>query len=132
MGGGEVGCELAEYLAGQGKEVILVEMLQQILNGTEPRARVLLLRRLRDLNVQVLTQSKLIEVRDKVVTYERAGLKYRIGEVDTVVAALGSTAETTFTVALGDRATVHVIGDCVKPRRILEAIREGFEVAYEL
>ncbi len=27
---------------------------------------------------------------------------------------------------------IDIIGDCVKPRRILEAMRDGFEVAYGL
>jgi len=132
MGGGEVGCELAEYLATQGKEVALLEVLPEVLNGTEPRARVLLVRRLRELKILVLTQSRVLEVRGGTVIYERAGLKSRIDGVDTVVAALGSTSDTALGEELGGRAAVHVIGDCVKPRRILEAIREGFEVAYEL
>lgn len=132
MGGGEVGCELAEHLATQGNEVTVVEMLPDILTGTEPRARALLVRRLRELGVQALTHSKLVEVRGATVTYERAGLRSRITGVDTVVAALGSIPETALREALGDGATVHVIGDCAKPRRILEAMREGFEVAYGL
>jgi NADPH-dependent 2,4-dienoyl-CoA reductase/sulfur reductase-like enzyme len=132
MGGGEVGCELAELLAVEGRVVVIVEMLPEILNGTEPRARVLLLRRLRDLGVQVLTQSRVVEVRGAVVTYACVGLKSRITGVDTVVAALGSKADTTLAAALGHGENVHVIGDCVKPRRILEAIRDGFEVAYGL
>jgi 2,4-dienoyl-CoA reductase-like NADH-dependent reductase (Old Yellow Enzyme family)/thioredoxin reductase len=132
MGGGEVGCELAEHLAAQGKDVVVLEILPEVLTGTEPRARVLLVRRLRDLGVQVLTQSRVAEVRGAIVTYERAGLKSRITGVDTVVAALGSTADTTLGEVLGNGASVHVIGDCVKPRRILEAMRDGFEVAYDL
>ena len=132
MGGGEVGCELAEYLAAQGKNIVVMEMLPEILNGTEPRARVLLVRRLCDFGVQVLTQSRVVEVRGGIVTYERAGLKSRIEGVDTVVAALGSAAEAALGKTLGSGAAVHVIGDCVKPRRILEAMREGFEVAYDL
>jgi NADPH-dependent 2,4-dienoyl-CoA reductase/sulfur reductase-like enzyme len=134
MGGGEVGCELAEYLAALGKDVVIIEMLPEILNGTEPRARVLLIRRLRALGVQVLTQSRVVEVRGAIVTYARAGLNSRIAGVDTVVAALGSKADTTLGEALGEvlgnRADVHVIGDCLKPGRILEAMRDGFEVAY--
>ncbi|MBE0624059.1 MAG: FAD-dependent oxidoreductase [Burkholderiales bacterium] len=132
IGGGEVGCELAEYLAAQGREVVIVELLSSVLNGTEPRARTLLLRRLRELGVQVLTQSRVIEVRVAVVTYERAGLKHRIQGIDTVVAALGSAAESELGDALAESAGVQVIGDCVKPRRILEAIREGYDTAYAL
>jgi 2,4-dienoyl-CoA reductase-like NADH-dependent reductase (Old Yellow Enzyme family)/thioredoxin reductase len=132
IGGGEVGCELAEYLAVQGKDVVIVEMLPEILTGTEPRARVLLIRRLRELGVQVLTQSRVVEVRGAIVDYTCAGLKSRIAGVDSVVAALGSVADTALGEALGNGPTVHVIGDCVKPRRILEAMRDGFEVAYGL
>lgn len=132
IGGGEVGCELAEYLAAQGKDVAVMEILPEILNGTEPRARVLLLRRLLELGVQVLTQSRVLEVRGTVLTYERAGLKSRVEGVDTVAAALGSAADSALGEALGNGANMHVIGDCVKPRRILEAMRDGFEVAYGL
>ena len=132
IGGGEVGCELAEYLAAHGKDVTILEILPDVLNGTEPRARTLLVRRLRDLDVQVLTQSRVVDVRGTVVNYDRAGLKERIEGVDSVVAALGSKPAAALGETLGKGASVHVIGDCVKPRRILEAMREGFEVAYSL
>ena len=132
MGGGEVGCELAEYLAAQGKDVTIVEIQSDILIGTEPRARVLLIRRLHELGVEVLTQSRVVAVRGERVTYECAGLKSIVKGVDSVVAALGSTADKALSEALGNGANVHVIGDCVKPRRILEAMRDGFEVAYGL
>ena len=59
IGGGEVGCELAKYLAIQGKEAVSLETLPEILNGTGPRAHVLL--RLRDLGVR-LTESRVMEV----------------------------------------------------------------------
>ncbi|MFH1605637.1 MAG: FAD-dependent oxidoreductase [Pseudomonadota bacterium] len=132
MGGGEVGCELAEHLAVQGKEVIVVEVLDDILNGSEPRARTLLVRRLYELGVQVLVKSRVMEVLGTTVTYERAGLKSQIGGVDTVVTALGATADATPRASFGDGVTVHAIGDCVEPRRILDAMREGFELAYSL
>jgi hypothetical protein len=46
---------------------------------------------------------------------------------------VGSTSNNPLKETLGSMgATVHFIGDCVKPRRILEAIREGFELAYTL
>ena len=132
MGGGEVGCELAEYLAGQGKSVTIVEMQPDILIGTEPRARVLLIRRLHQLGVEVLTQSRVVAVQGAMVTYDCVGLKGIISGVDNVVAALGSMPDKKLGEELGGVANVHVIGDCVKPRRILEAMRDGFEVAYAL
>jgi 2,4-dienoyl-CoA reductase-like NADH-dependent reductase (Old Yellow Enzyme family)/thioredoxin reductase len=130
MGGGEVGCELAEHLAAQDKDVVIVELLDDVALSMEPRARMLLVRRLRELGVEVLTQSRVVEVRGATVTYAQGGLTSRIAGVETVVSALGSTSDNPLGEARGAGATVHFIGDCVKPRRILEAMREGFEVAY--
>ncbi len=133
MGGGEVGCELADYLAAQGKEVVILELLQDLALNMEPRGRALLIQRLRRLGVQALLQSRLVEVRGGTVTYDQGELKHRIDGVDTVVSAVGSASNRPLGEALGAAgAMVHLIGDCAKPRRILEAIREGFEVAYAL
>lgn len=132
-GGGEVGCEVAEYLAVQGKVVVIVEMLGDVALTMEPRARTLLVQRLRALGVTVMVQSRIDEVRGSTVAYEQGGLGLRIEHVDTVVSAVGSVPDTALGDALGaSAATVHRIGDCVTPRRILEAMREGFERAYAI
>lgn len=133
IGGGEVGCELAELLAGQGKGVVILELLHDLALNMEPRGRTLLIGRLRQLRVAALLKASVVEVRGRTVVYEQGSIKSRIEDVDTVVSAVGSVANNTLGTALGvNGATVHVIGDCVKPRRILEAIREGFEVAYTI
>jgi 2,4-dienoyl-CoA reductase-like NADH-dependent reductase (Old Yellow Enzyme family)/thioredoxin reductase len=133
IGGGEVGCELAEYLATKGTAVVIVEMLGDLALTMEPRARTLLMQRLRELGVTVLVQSRIDAVRGSTVSYEQGGLAFRIENVDTVVSAVGSLPNTTLGEALeGVEATVHRIGDCLRPRRILEAIREGFESAYAI
>lgn len=133
IGGGEVGCELAEYLATQGKDVLVLEILGDLALTMEPRARVLLIQRLRELGVTAMVQSAIREVRGSTVTYEQGGLAYRIENVDTVVSAVGSTSDTSIREPLGGtETTVYRIGDCVKPRRILEAMREGFERAYAI
>jgi 2,4-dienoyl-CoA reductase-like NADH-dependent reductase (Old Yellow Enzyme family)/thioredoxin reductase len=133
IGGGEVGCELAEYLATQGKDVVIVEVLGDLALTMEPRARTLLIQRLRGLGVTAMLQSRVDDVRGSTVTYERGGLTDRIEDVDTVVSAVGSLPDSDLGDALGaSEATLCRIGDCVKPRRILEAIREGFERAYAI
>lgn len=133
IGGGEVGCELAELLATQGKDVTILELLRDLAANMEPRGRTLLLQRLRQLRVKALLQSAVSEVRGATVIYEQAGLKQRIEGVDAVVSAVGSASGDSLEETLGSTGVeVHRVGDCVKPRRILEAIREGFEVAYAL
>jgi hypothetical protein len=54
------------------------------------------------------------------------------GHEPTVVSAVGSTASTAPGGVPGGARALHVIGDRVKPRRILEAMREGFELAYAI
>lgn len=133
IGGGEVGCELAEHLRAQGKDVVIVELLHDVALTMEPRGRTLLVQRLRQLGVGVLARAKVVEVSARAVVYEQGGIQSRVEDVDTVVSAVGSTANNTLPGALAAApATLHVIGDSVKPRRILEAIREGFEVAYRI
>ena len=133
MGGGEVGCELAEHLATQGKQVLILELLQDLALNMEPRGRVLLLQRLRRLGVQALMQSKITQVQGATVTYEQGGLRHRIEAVDTVVSAVGSASNNTLGESIGGAAAqAHCIGDCVKPRRILDAMREGFELGHAL
>ncbi len=133
VGGGEVGCELAELLATQGREVVIVEMLQDIAIQMEPRGRTLLMGRLRQLGVKVLTQSSVNHVAGATVHYEQGGLKYQIRDVDDVVWAVGSASNDSLRGPLmAAGIEPRCIGDCVKPRRILEAIREGYELAQSL
>jgi 2,4-dienoyl-CoA reductase-like NADH-dependent reductase (Old Yellow Enzyme family)/thioredoxin reductase len=133
VGGGEVGCEVAEYLATRGARVTIVEMLGDLALAMEPRARTLLLQRLRGLGVTAMVQSRIAAVHGATVKYEQGGLAFRIERVDSVVSAVGSMSDTALAEALGGTdLTVHRIGDCREPRRILEAIREGFECAYAI
>lgn len=133
IGGGEVGCEVAEYLAVLGKRVVILEVLPDIATAMEPRGRRLLVERLQKLQVQALTKCSINEVQGQTVFYDRGGLRHRIDGVDSVVAAVGSAATKGLADAVkGMGLAVYAVGDCVKPRRILEAIREGFETAFAL
>jgi 2,4-dienoyl-CoA reductase (NADPH2) len=52
---------------------------------------------------------------------------------DTYVIAAGSTSDTDLADALKGKAPkVYSIGDCAEPRRILEAMREGWKTALEI
>ena len=50
---------------------------------------------------------------------------------DTIVLAAGSTPNTELAEALKG-PKVYSIGDCAEPRRILEAMREGWKTALEI
>jgi 2-enoate reductase len=59
IGGGRVGCEVAEFMALDRKRVMLFEMMKEIAEDMEARSKKLLMKRLSELNVDILRVSKL-------------------------------------------------------------------------
>jgi len=112
---------------------VILEVLPDLATAMEPRGRRLLVERLQKLQVQALTKCSINEVQGQTVFYDRGGLRHRIDGVDSVVVAVGSAATKGLADAVkGMGLAVYAVGDCVKPRRILEAIREGFETAFAI
>ncbi|QNB47804.1 FAD-dependent oxidoreductase [Thermanaerosceptrum fracticalcis] len=133
VGGGLVGCETAEYLAEQGKQVTVVEMLDDVAVDVGALTRALLLNRMAENKIQVLTKSKVREITVDGVIIEKEEGTEEITGIDTVVIAVGSKSKNDlFMLIEGEGIPVFAIGDCVKPRRIIEAIHEGFRRAYSL
>jgi len=64
LGGGPIGCELAQAFARLGSQVALVEMADRLLLKEEPRASALVAERLRADGVAVRTAARATEVRD--------------------------------------------------------------------
>ena len=136
VGGGLVGLETADYLAAQGRRVTLVEMLPEVGADMDVLARTMLLKRLGDQGVKIHTN-----VRVRSFTAE-AAVAEKISQTDsqefsfpieTVVVAVGVSANRELADGLeGSGVEYHVVGDAVEPRRVLEAVREAFEVARNL
>lgn len=62
VGGGEVGCETAEYIAASGARVTVTEMLSYVAGDVELLTRRLLLERLGNLGVKFVTDAKVVEI----------------------------------------------------------------------
>ncbi|MCK5552573.1 MAG: NADH:flavin oxidoreductase, partial [Deltaproteobacteria bacterium] len=74
-----------------------------------------------------------VEIFQSEIIFERLGLKQKITDFDHVVLALGTLPERTFLEEMGKvDVPVFSIGDCVSPRKAIEAIREGFDLALEI
>ena len=131
VGGGWVGCETAEFLAHEGKNVRLIEMLDDIALDVEPRTRILLLERLARLGIETTTGCKLKSIgRDDTVA-EVQGRELRI-PADTVVFAVGCRTNTELQNKLkADHYKVYTIGDCRDPANIKAAVHQGFRVICE-
>lgn len=128
-GGGGTGCYTAHYLADKkGKKVAIVEMLEKVANDVGVSSRWILRKQLNDCGVKVITGAKLNKITKNAVIVNRRGKEESI-DADAVVLALGATSNNTlFNKAKEKFSEVYNIGDCVKPRKALEAIHEGFDV----
>lgn len=128
VGGGKVGCLIAEFLAEKKQDVTLIEMLGEIASDMGPESRKWTLLRLNSRGVKVLTGTKLIEILEKEVILERDG-KGKILPADTVVLALGAVPDRGLAEKLiGRGISLHMVGDCAGVGDALDAIRDGFRI----
>ena len=134
IGGGMIGCEVAEFLVQKGKRVHIVEMLDDVAVDMSARPRWLLLRRLRESGkVEIFIKTKVKRVEGQRVFAEKEGGEIELGKMDAIVLAIGYKAnETLYNSLKGKVPEIYAIGDCVRPRKAFEAIHEGFEVGLKI
>lgn len=133
LGGELVGCETAEYLAGQGKQVTVTRRGAKMALKMSNRNRASLIIRLRKLGITMLTGIKYEEITEKgLVITAGNGIRQTL-EADTIVLATGAVPDNRLAAELkGKVAELYVIGDSLEPRRILEAISDGAKIGIEI
>jgi len=143
IGGDLVGCEVAEFLADKGKQVTVARRSRFMADKMNPDMRMILVDRLKEKGVRLVPGVIYQNATDTGVGIHVRGGVTSMAEIaadamknivaDTIVLAAGSTPDTDLADSLkGKGPKVHSIGDCVEPRRILEAMREGWKVALEI
>jgi 2,4-dienoyl-CoA reductase-like NADH-dependent reductase (Old Yellow Enzyme family)/thioredoxin reductase len=130
IGGGKIGCETAEFLAGENKRVSIIEIKDELAGDVEPITRTLLLERLRQHQINVYLKGVVSKIqRDKVVIKGDDGIKREI-RTDTIVLSVGYTPDRTLYEKLSTRSSnIFLIGDCKKSGEIADAIHEAARVA---
>jgi 2,4-dienoyl-CoA reductase-like NADH-dependent reductase (Old Yellow Enzyme family)/thioredoxin reductase len=136
IGGGMVGCEVADFLADQGDNiavrrtaVTIVTRQRDVALDMLPEPRHLLLERLREKDVRFITRATTKEIRDDGVLLDKDGEEVNISGVDCVILARGAKSVDELSSKIRDKvAEVYVIGDAKTPRKALEAISEGAQV----
>jgi 2,4-dienoyl-CoA reductase-like NADH-dependent reductase (Old Yellow Enzyme family)/thioredoxin reductase len=129
IGGGMVGSETANHLASHEKSVTLLEMTEEIALDEENNSRFLLLEDLKDHHVQIVTGARVTRLDGQVVHATRDGGEMTLGPFETIVVALGATAEQHLAGELetpGMGIPVTTVGDARGVRKALEAIEEGY------
>ena len=128
VGGGEVGCELSSELRLQGKDVTMVELLDDILRtadhfvANDQNIRYLV----EHSGTAILCSTKLTEILDDGVIVERDGAKEKIA-CDSVVFAAGFRADHSLYQAIKSAGIECVqVGDNVKPGKVIDAIHQAY------
>ena len=120
-----IGCETATYLASLSRQVTILEMLPTIAADEESTRRFFLLQMIDDQRIRVLTEAKITGITETGVRIEQNAELFDIA-ADTVVLALGMEPENALAKELEGMAPLKIVGDALKSRNALEAIREGF------
>jgi 2,4-dienoyl-CoA reductase-like NADH-dependent reductase (Old Yellow Enzyme family)/thioredoxin reductase len=120
-GGGLVGSETALYLAENHNDVTIIEMLPDIAMGMEPISKKYLLRELEDHHVTIFRSSRIKELTENSVMFEKDGEIHEL-TFDHFVVAFGGKSRTFASLPVPTR----VIGDAVRVGKLVEAVRDGY------
>ncbi|MBW2095855.1 MAG: FAD-dependent oxidoreductase [Deltaproteobacteria bacterium] len=161
VGGSATGCETAHYIASMdipdpatysflmfhnaedpefatsllhtpARRVTVIDMVPRLANNVGRTARWSLMKSLRLLHVDLRPKTRLIEIRDDSVEVETDKGEASI-PADMVVMAVGVASENRLVKELEETGMkVITIGDAKAPRRITEAVREGFQEALKI
>jgi len=161
VGGSATGCETAHYIAAMnsldpetftflmyhhaesidfaksllhksGRNITVIDMVGRLAGNVGPTSRWPLMKSLKLMGVGLRTKTKLLEITDDSVITETEG---SVGSIpaDTVVLAMGVMPVIDLAQKAQENGTqIITIGDAKQPRRINEAIREGFEAALKI
>ena len=132
VGGGMVGCEVADFLGEHLHRVTLVEMLPEVAHDVPFPIAYFLLRRLKDYNVRVETETSAVELLKDGALVKKNGETRRLEGFDTIVLAVGTKSVDSLKAQLAPACRLHVIGDARAPRKAIDAIAEGAAVALKL
>ena len=133
IGGGKIGCEVAEFLNRKGKQVTVFERRPKVIRDIGPTTRFSVMMRLKASSIQMETNAEVIRITENGLEINRNGVS-ELFKGDTVVLATGSKPNDKLAKQLENKVSGHLysIGDCKEPRWMTEAVEEGFRIAASL
>lgn len=133
IGGGLIGMETADFLSERGCRVTLAEMLKR-----SPVKRItshgyMLHQRLRDKNCRLLFSTTVKSIGQESVEIETTSGSETLSPFDQIVIACGLKPRDGLKPVLDNlQIPCTVVGDALKPRRIMEATEEGARAAWQI
>lgn len=137
VGGGLVGCEMALEYIQQGKNVTIVEALDDIMSAGEAvpmQNKVMLLDAFEHYNTQILRGHRLTSINDQgaLVVETKTGVEKQL-EADNVIMSVGFRPNKSIADQLSDiNCEIYELGDGHSVGNILTAVWEAYEVAHAI
>jgi len=121
-----------KLLNSPGRKVTVIDMVPRFANNVGRTARWSLMKSLRLMGVTLRPNTTLLEIRDDSVLVQTKDGEATL-PADTVIMAVGAVSVNDLAQAVeGTGIQVITIGDASSPRKITEAVREGFEAALRI
>ena len=140
IGGGSVGCEVADFLAPtlndrfpRNRRITLLEMAPEIMMTEGGVVRSKLAMRMMEKGIKIETKAQVSSVTEDTITYVKEGVEYTIKDADTLVFANGYHIESTMEDMLKEAGVSYqLLGDGAKVGNIKDAISGAYEIARNL
>ncbi len=132
LGAGYVGMETADYLLAKGVAVTVLEMQPFPPVGKLTAHGYWLNKRIKDAGGRLIFGAQVVSIEAGEVRYRQADAE-RVESAAMIVTAMGAKSENSLEDVLKDLAiSFRTVGDAKTPRRILEAIHEGYKAGEEI
>ncbi len=125
--------KLHELIRKGSKEVTVIEMLPKVGQDVGKSSRWVWMQALKERRVRLLKNAKVESIEpDKTVTYSLDG-ETKKESFDTVILAVGSKPVKKLSTLLEETGIpFKTVGDCNAPRKIIDAVHEGYLAAIDL
>lgn len=133
VGGGDIGCETADWLAGPERQVTVVEILPDVLHRMKKITKERLLARLSQKDVTILTETRITAIeKNRVFLQKKDGSAFEL-EADRVIFAIDAVPENRMVDDLKGRVKqVMAVGDAELPGNLGAALRSGTAAALNI
>lgn len=130
VGGKLVGTQVAQMIAANGGYAILTEPMGDVCQDAGGRTKWVLLREVKaNPNIEIHTSTSVERIGPNSAVLQSGGIAEEIKDIDMVVLCLGAAAENRLADDLkweSKLPEIYTIGDCLLPRKMTEAIYEGY------
>lgn len=140
IGGGSVGCETADYLAPlindlfpRNRDVTILEMANGVMMNESGPGRSLLVRRMMQKGIKIITSAKVESVTETEINYTQDDVTHTIKDADTLIFAAGYKKNPAVEEMLEESGlNYHMIGDAHEIGNIKTAITEAYNLTKDL